>query len=73
MVIVLVGIDIDPDWDALHYLHEISRGIFRRQQAEQRTAGATDTGDFAFVFTAIGIHTERDSLAWLSYGVTGLP
>ena len=30
VVIVLVGIDIDPDREALHYLHEISRGIFRR-------------------------------------------
>jgi hypothetical protein len=30
MITVLAGIDIDPDGEALHYLHEISRGIFRR-------------------------------------------
>src|ERR1700722_14716717 len=30
MVAVLVGINIDPHRDALHHLHEISRGIFRR-------------------------------------------
>src|SRR5271154_1149303 len=63
VVIVLVGIDIDPDGEALHYLHEISRGIFRRQQAEQRTAGATDTSDSTFVFTAVSIHAKRHSLA----------
>src|SRR5580704_9825285 len=63
MVTVLVGINIAPDREALHHLHEISRGIFRRQQAEQRTAGATDTGDSAFVFAVVSIHTKRDSLA----------
>src|SRR5580692_10291907 len=63
VVIVLVGIDIYADGEALHYLHEISRGIFRRQQAEQRTAGATDTSDSTFVFTAISIHAKRDLLA----------
>ena len=30
VVIVLVGIDVDPDGETLHHLHEISRGIFRR-------------------------------------------
>src|SRR5580704_3531733 len=30
LVIVLAGIDIDPDGEALHYLHEVSCGIFRR-------------------------------------------
>ena len=30
VIIVLVGINVDPDRDALHYLHEISGGIFRR-------------------------------------------
>jgi hypothetical protein len=34
VVTVLVGINIDPDRDALHYFHEISSGIFGRQQAE---------------------------------------
>ena len=58
MVTVLVGINIDPDRDALHYLHEISRGIFRRQQAEARAAGATNTGDLAAVLTAIGVDAE---------------
>src|SRR5579863_4282558 len=29
MITVLAGIDIDPDGEALHYLHEISRGVFR--------------------------------------------
>src|ERR1700691_3294061 len=65
MVIVLVGIDIDPDRDALHYLHEISRGIFRGQQAEARTACAANTGDLAAVLTAISVNAEGDSIAWL--------
>src|SRR5579862_1772948 len=30
VVLVLAGIDIDPNGKALHYLHEISRRIFRR-------------------------------------------
>ncbi len=30
MIAVLIGIDIDPDRDALHHLHEIPGGVFRR-------------------------------------------
>src|ERR1700677_3481207 len=43
MVTVLVGIDIDPDRDALHYLPEIPRGILARQQAEACAACTTNT------------------------------
>ena len=65
MVTVLVRINIDSHRKALHYLHEISRGVFRRQQAEPRTACTTNTSDSALVLTAIRVDAEEDSVAWL--------
>ena len=63
MVLVLSGIEIDTDGNALHHFHVVARGIFRRQKAETRAAGASDPGDAPVVFVIVRIHRERHLLA----------
>src|ERR1700691_266569 len=42
MIVVLAGIQIDANRHPLHHFHIVSSGVFRRQQAETRSAGAPD-------------------------------
>ena len=63
VIVVLAGLEIDADWNALHHLHVVSGRILRRQQAESRTAGAADRLHSAAVFAAVRVHAELDPLA----------
>src|SRR5271154_6346316 len=63
MVVILAGIEIDAHRDALDDFHEIAGGIFRRQQAEARSAGSADVYDAARVLLSIGVDAEFDPLA----------
>ena len=56
---VLARVEHDLHRDALHHLHVVARGVFRRQQAEARAGGARDTVDCAAELPAAkGIHFQ---------------
>ena len=67
MIVVRARIEHDLDRDALHYFHVISRGVFRRQQAEAGAAGSGNAVDLAVVGSAIGVDFDGDALANSSF------
>ena len=63
VIAVLAWFENDLYRDALHYFHVIARGIFGRQQASARAAGAGDAVHVAFVGAAVGVHLDFSGLA----------
>ena len=62
MIVVLSRIKHDLHRNALHDFHVVAGGIFRRQQAEARAAGAGDAFDLAVVAASVRVHIDRDAL-----------
>src|SRR5258708_21028019 len=52
-------VEHDLDWNALHHLDVVSRGIFRRQQAEGGAAAALEAVDMA-VEGLVGVGVDAD-------------
>src|SRR5271156_1423630 len=52
------GIEDDFHGNALHHLHVVSRGVFRREQAQHRASGSGDGIDMAAKHAAVGIDTD---------------
>src|SRR5207245_3943336 len=63
VIVVLAGVEIDANRNALNHLHIIPRGVLGRQQAEPGAAGAADCFKFAGVFAAESVHAKLDALA----------
>ena len=63
MILVLARIEHDLHGNALHHLHVIAGGVFRRQQAEARAAGAGDAIHVPFDIRGEGVHGDGHALA----------
>ncbi len=63
VIAVLSWIENDLYRDALHHFHVISRGVFRRQQAGARAAGAGNAVHVASVGAAVGVHLNFRGLS----------
>ena len=63
VILVCTGFEDDLHRNALHDFHVVAGGVFRRQQAEARAAGAGDAVDLAVVGSAVGVDVDGDALA----------
>ncbi len=72
MIRILAGIEGDAHRDALHYLHVVAGGVFRRQKTEFRAAGSGDTLDGAGVIAAVGVDRKLHLLTHAHFLELGL-
>src|SRR5579872_1660948 len=72
VIVVLAGVEVDANRNALHHLDVVSGGILRRQNAEPRTAGAAHLDDFSGVGVVVGVDREVHVLAGLHAAQLGL-
>src|ERR1700690_2698291 len=61
---VLVGLEAQPDGDALHDLDVVARGVLRRQDARYRSGTAANSLDVAFEIQAHSVHMRLYRLPW---------
>src|SRR5208282_578507 len=65
MALDLVLVEYDLHRYALHNFDVIAGGVFGREQAEARTAGASDGIDMPLVGLAVRIHRDVSRQTWL--------
>jgi hypothetical protein len=63
VIAIFSGLQDDLYGNPLHNFHVVAGGIFRGQEAEERTSGAGDAIDMAFVVAAGRVRVNFDPLA----------